>query len=780
MHNAQEQAMNLRIALITTLSLSLVAGCDEAPTQYESSAQVQTDPTDPSVAVSLAPEVETPLVPELAPVTAYEAPPVIDTEMSIQGVTVVDIDGDGTEELVTFDGTSLVLWTADEAGLVPSGLSFTSDVPIYAFHAGDFDGDGAGELLIELQNSWQLVGLTDGQLVVDHSLSRDPTTGTTGLTVADADADGRDDLILHDPSCATSWSHWESHCGDRRLEILGAGGHEGLTELPLGYAYGAWVTLADLDGDDHPEVVRCAMVETGTHLPHTAVIVMDPSSDEMDVMATFETAPGVRLEQPWAADMDGDGVSEVLARDVNSNTLLVFSYHDGVLSRLEDIEQMQRFEAVDLGGDARAELVTGSRVLQVFAADRTDQVSVEPSTFAGGAHVAIMDVDQDGLKDVVTAMPEGQMQVLFADGAGGLRGWDVHPISQWVDTVRAVDVGHDGRPDIIGTRADGLGTTVLNNTPKIGFVDVNAHIGHYQALVMDCVESTHEGGALCAGTSLYGFGPEVAGEFTASALLPEFLIPCGQNAWQIPIPHLTTGDFDGDGYDDVVVSMQRFTVRPEYLESLSGHAGQGAVLVFSGTADGGFEFDQSFQREHISTDVVAMDVNGDGLDELILIDGAGALETWGPVDGLWTMLDVTQHDEALFGLQVVTATGGPLLLAHTAEAQQVRAFHVSSYNTLAAHSALDFEGDVVSLTLADLDDDGDEDLIVATQGPDGIWASMQTDTGFDAPVALVRTGFTPASITAADFDRDGCPDIAASFKGVKGVVTISGQCSADK
>ena len=43
---------------------------------------------------------------------------------------------------------------------------------------------------------------------------------------------------------------------------------------------------------------------------------------------------------------------------------------DGVLSRLEDIEQMARFEAVDLGGDARAELVTGSRVLQVFDADR--------------------------------------------------------------------------------------------------------------------------------------------------------------------------------------------------------------------------------------------------------------------------------------------------------------------------------------------------------------------------------------------------------------------------
>ncbi len=121
-----------------------------------------------------------------------------------------------------------------------------------------------------------------------------------------------------------------------------------------------------------------------------------------------------------------------------------------------------------------------------------------------------------------------------------------------------------------------------------------------------------------------------------------------------------------------------------------------------------------------------------------------------------------------------------MLLARTTETQQVRAFHVSDHNVLVAHSAVDFEGLVVSLTLADLDGDGAEDLIVATQGQDGIWASLQTDEGFDAPVALVRAGLTPASIAAADFDRDGCPDIAASFKGVKGIVTISGICSTEK
>jgi hypothetical protein len=781
MHSPQEQPMNLRIALITALSLTLVAACDAPSTAPSAGTSADSSPSSTCGqglpgGHALPPSVG--LTPQDAPIAQYPAPLTVDTGASVSGLAVMDSDGDGVEELVTVDGMTFTLWTTTDEGLAPSGLSFSSDEHIYAFHSGDFDGDGADELLLELSTSWQLLEVVAGHLNVTHSLDRDPTKGTTGLIVADADADGRDDLILHDPACATTWSHWESHCGDRRLEILGAGGQDGLAEMPLEYAFRTWMTLADLTGDGVSEVVRCGMVETGTHPAHTAVTVMDLSSDGLDVMATYETPPGVRLEQPWTGDLDGDGVLEVLARDVNSNTVLAFSYQDGALSRLADIKDMPRFEAVDLGGHAGAEMIVGSRVLQVHQ-PALFHATTPPTSFVGGAHVAFMDVDQDGLKDVVTAMPEGQMQVLFADGSGGLRGWPVYPTGEWMGVVQTADVGHDGRADVIGTRADGQGTTLLVNEPKLGLVNSGVNLGGYHALVMDCAESTHAGGLLCAGSTLFGFGADVDGDLQAQALLPHFLVPCGLDGWLAPIPHLATGDFDGDGLEDVVVSMQHFTVRPEFFDQPSDYWDrEGTVLVFMGTVDGGLAFDQFFQRDLISTDVTAMDVDGDGVDELIIIDAAGALETWRPVDGLWTMDDVTAHEEALFGLQVVDTDDAQLLLARTAETQQVLVFGASD-GVLAAASALSFEGLVVSLTLADLDLDGDDDLIAATELTDGIWASLQTDGAFGEPVALVRPGMTPASIAAADLDLDGCPDIAASFRGVKGIVTIPGQCQAD-
>ena len=142
---------------------------------------------------------------------------------------------------------------------------------------------------------------------------------------------------------------------------------------------------------------------------------------------------------------------------------------------------------------------------------------------------------------------------------------------------------------------------------------------------------------------------------TATALVEEFFIPCGQNSWEAPIPHLAAGDFDGDGLEDVAVSLQHFTVRPVFFDMTSEYwSHEGTVIVFRGTEDGGFEFDQYFQRDTLSTDVVAMDVDEDGLSELVIIDGAGALETWSLSEGLWVMTGLLTHDEALFGLDIAT------------------------------------------------------------------------------------------------------------------------------
>ncbi len=84
-----------------------------------------------------------------------------------------------------------------------------------------------------------------------------------------------------------------------------------------------------------------------------------------------------------------------------------------------------------------------------------------------------------------------------------------------------------------------------------------------------------------------------------------------------------------------------------------------------------------------------------------------------------------------------------------------------------------------STQFTDIDSDGQIDLVVATEDSRGIWTSLQRDGDFSSPHALVRGALSPATMVAADFDGDGCIDLAASFRGVPAVVTIPGTCHLD-
>jgi hypothetical protein len=217
--------MNLRIALITALTLMLVPGCDSGQPNPDTAP---TEPGTPQVYVvppTLAIVTAVTAVPAVPAPPLYYVPPSIDTEMPLEGLTVVDLDGDGVDELVASDGLNIASWTSSPEGLVPSGLIYESDTLIERLYPGDFDGDGAQELLLELETSWRLLDQVDGQMVVSHSVDRNPYIGETGLTVADINADGRDDLIVYKPACATlAPDQWSATCKDRHYEILLGGG----------------------------------------------------------------------------------------------------------------------------------------------------------------------------------------------------------------------------------------------------------------------------------------------------------------------------------------------------------------------------------------------------------------------------------------------------------------------------------------------------------------------------------------------------------------------------
>src|SRR5437870_2408068 len=279
----------------------------------------------------------------------------IASEKRISSLVVADLNGDGKPDIAYYgEPKELVAqfnqgtngWSAPRRWPLDDGL-----LDANALASGDLTGDGRTDLLLLAESQIYLLAQT-----TNHTLGEPekiPYSGTVkAIQVLDIDGDGRQDLLL---------VNWDSPNPFRfRLQNeSGQLGPEIHFALPPIRSY--WPD--DLDGDQKTEVITIAQKSGRAQVSAFQRKAAEPlagafKEGQFQVLPLAKT-PKARRGMAWA-DLDGDGLPELLVAEPDSGQLTVyFQRANGSLGAPRTFPTLTGVSDIAVGdwdGDGRSEL----------------------------------------------------------------------------------------------------------------------------------------------------------------------------------------------------------------------------------------------------------------------------------------------------------------------------------------------------------------------------------------------------------------------------------------
>ncbi len=275
----------------------------------------------------------------------------------------------------------------------------------------------------------------------------------------------------------------------------------------------------------------------------------------------------------------------------------------------------------DMNGDGNADLVianTGTPYLTVLLGDGKGGFKPSPhSPFATTSYphvhgVAVADFMGDGkLAAVTDSWGHNQILLIPSDGKGNLilPGKSFPTGKRPYERLRSADFNRDGKPDVVTTDLDINAVTILLGDGRGGFrkapgspfpagafpwgvaIDDMNHDGNLDLVVIPYDRDITDLKQLGV-TILLGDGK---GRFTTMRGSPFSLVGCrGPD-------RVGTGDLNGDGFRDIVVSC----------------AQNNKLMLYMGSKDGSFQISTQDVQTGWSGLAVA-DLNGDGKDDMVV------------------------------------------------------------------------------------------------------------------------------------------------------------------
>jgi len=578
------------------------------------------------------------------------------TSAVLNPIAYADIDNDGDMDIVTINSgsTEVRMYTNDGTGALTVGSGYTVGSGPSAVTLADVNGGSKMDFIATNASSDNISVYTDGS-GVPFFTSNTYSVGDypVGVAAVDVDTDNDLDLLVanyndatvsllsNDGSGSFSTTHTYSVSsypngvvsadldGDGDMDVV-TSNNDGKISVLMNYNGGHVSSVSPANGalditassnivltfDENinsstitSSTVKLVGSVSGTHAwtlssynTSTYVATIDPSNDfKPGEVVTVSVTTGVQ---------NGDAIA--LEKGYSSMFIVEAGNTGGIFGSNTDYASGNQTQAVifaDLNADGDVDIASvnnsdGNVSVFINNGDGTYASAANYSVGTSPTSVAAGDVDGDGDLDlVVTLNSANQLARLLNNGIGVFGSATTYSTSAGPLAIALADIDGDGDLDAVYSRSSSQVMTQTNDgsgafSNEWGWSSGNS--GVTLADVdndgdLDIVAAYNNGGI----SKVYVYANNGSGSYSSNSNYSVDTSPTG----------VVTGDFNGDGYTDIVTS------------NLSAFHGTISYLENNGNGTYAGKVDYTIGTNAQPRGLIAMDIDGDGDLDLVIVNG---------------------------------------------------------------------------------------------------------------------------------------------------------------